>query len=268
MYKMIDIHNHIIPKFDDGPKSFDESLDLLRMAQEQGISTVFATSHFNEYIPKELENEYFEKLEQLKEKAYAQNIRIDIHSGSEIFYHHYVQDTVKNSRVTTLGGWGQYVLIEFPMFQMPEGVEEVLFRLSAENFIPVVAHPERYSAVVERWERTVNFIKYGALLQVNGGSILGIFGKEIQKVSMTLLEQNLVHFIASDAHSPNGRKFVMGEVREFLKDKIPSAYLKELLSENQQKVIDKTPLENASVPEENGRTGFFSRLKKSIKQTF
>ena len=135
MNKYIDIHSHLIPQFDDGPKDYRESLEMLQQAADQGITDVFATSHFNEWIPETAETEYFEKLSQLKDKATEKKIPINIHSGAEIFYHQYVENTVKKSKVTTLGNWGQYVLLEFPMFQMPDGAEEVLFRLAAEKFI-------------------------------------------------------------------------------------------------------------------------------------
>ena len=229
MNKFIDIHSHLIPQFDDGPKEYRESLEMLKQAADQGITDVFATSHFNEWIPEEAETEYFEKLSLLREKATEEKLPITIHSGAEIFYHQYVENTVKKSKVTTLGNWGQYVFLEFPMFQMPDGAEEVLFRLAAEKFIPIVAHPERYVKIIERPRRILNFIRYGGLLQVNGGSIIGHFGKEIQKLAIQLLEKELVHFIASDSHSPKSRQFILKPVYEFLQDKIPTDYLEKLL---------------------------------------
>ena len=262
MDKMIDIHNHLIPEFDDGSKSFAESLEMLKQAQEQGITDVFATSHFNEYIPAELEEEYFIKLQKLREEALANDIRVNIHSGSEIFYHHYVESTVKKSRVTTLGGMGQYVLIEFPLFQMPAGVEDVLFRLSVENYIPIVAHPERYTAVLQNISKATGYIQFGGLLQLNGGSILGHFGKEVQEVSLSLLEKGFVHFIASDAHSSRGRTFVLRNVYESLKDRFPEDYLTELLYSNPRRIIDNISIEKAQIPEGEKESGFFKKMKK------
>jgi len=263
----IDIHSHLIPQFDDGPKNFRESLDMLKQAADQGITEVFATSHFNEWIPREVETEYFDKLTQLREKAEHENLSIAIHSGAEIFYHQYVEKTVKKSKVTTLGNWGQYILLEFPMFQMPDGAEEVLFKLAAEKYIPIVAHPERYVKIVERPRRILNFIRFGGLLQVNGGSILGHFGKEIQKVALQLLEQELVHFIASDAHSPKIRQYVLKPVYEFLQDKIPEDYLKRLLFDHQKMILDQQILEPIQIPEEE-KLGFFEAIRKRFKTPF
>ena len=267
MNQFIDIHSHLIPQFDDGPKNFQESLDMLRQAADQGIVAVFATSHFNEWIPREVEKEYFDKLAQLREKAESQNISITVHSGSEIFYHQYVEKTVKKSKVTTLGNWGQYILLEFPMFQMPDGAEEVLFKLVADKYIPIVAHPERYVKILERPRRILNFIRFGGLLQVNGGSILGHFGKDIQKLALQLLEQELVHFIASDAHSPKSRQFVLKAIAEFLQDKVPQDYLNRLLFENQKMILEKQVIEPIQLPEEQ-KLGLFETIRRRLKTPF
>jgi protein-tyrosine phosphatase len=267
MDQFIDIHAHLIPQFDDGPKSFSESMEMIKIAADQGITAVFATSHFNEYIPPQLEKEYFEKLEQLLEKTESENIPVSIYSGSEIFYHQYVPDTVKSAKVTTLGNWNQYVLLEFPMFQMPDGAEDILFKLTAEKYIPIVAHPERYVKILEKPRRLHNFIRFGGLLQVNGGSILGHFGKDVQKLALQMLEQQMVHFIASDAHSPKGRSFVLKQVHNLLRDQLPEEYLQQLLFENQQQIILKKAIRPVDLPEPEN-SGFFDSIRKKLKIPF
>jgi len=268
MNSMIDIHSHLIPDFDDGPKSFEESLEMLADARQQGITDVFATSHFNEVIPVQAEKEYFDKFHELKQLSQKRNIQINIHSGSEIFYHYWVDTAIKSSQVTTLGNWGQYILIEFPMYHRPEGADEVLFRLSAEKFIPIVAHVERYMDILKRPQQVLKFIKYGGLLQVNGGSILGHFGKEIQKTALLLIENKLIHFIASDAHSLKSRPFIMETTREYLKSKISEEYLNQLVYENPRKIIDQIPLTTVEIPAEFEKRGFLSKFKNHLKISF
>ncbi|MEJ2051958.1 MAG: capsular biosynthesis protein, partial [Calditrichota bacterium] len=92
---MIDIHNHLIPEFDDGPKSFDESLQMLRIAEEQGITDVFATSHFQEIIPHQMEDDYLVKLDELQNRTVAMNLNVNIHSGGELFYHEQLDESIK-----------------------------------------------------------------------------------------------------------------------------------------------------------------------------
>ena len=265
--KLIDIHNHLIPAFDDGPPDWEVTLAMLRQAAEQGVTDVFATSHFSEYIAPELVEEYFQKFDQLQQKIRKEGISVRVHSGAELFYHPYIAKSIAEVPVATLGNWGQYVLMEFPMFQALEGFEDALFRLSMDDYIPIIAHPERYMAVVNDFEVLYRFVKFGGLLQINGGSILGHFGKDVQKTSMKILEQRLAHFIASDAHtSKKGRSFLLREVVNYLADKVPENYLKQLVYEYPQAIIDRVRLEKMEVPLEiPPKTGFLQRLKKSFR---
>ena len=262
---MIDIHSHLIPEFDDGPKTFEESLQMLQIAEAQGITDVFATSHFQEIIPYQMEEDYLVKLEELQNRAVAMNLNVNIHSGGELFYHEQLDETIKHHKVTTLGNWGQYVLFEFPMYLMPDGAENILFKLSAANYIPVVAHPERYSIVIRKPRRVLEFLKFGGLIQMNGGSILGHFGKEIQKVSLHLLKNNLVQFIASDAHTVKGRTFVLKNVYDFLEDEIPEDYLEELLDLNPRKIINREMVEKPDLQKSEPDGGILSRLRNRFK---
>ena len=259
---MIDIHNHIIFDFDDGPRTLEESLEMLKIAADQGITEVFATSHFTEVISKDVENTYFERLNILREKVVEHNIPVNLYSGSEIFFHHFIHETVKKGRVTTLGNQNKYVLMEFPMYLMPNGVEEALYRLSMEGYIPIIAHPERYTTMHSRPEKLLNFVQYGGLLQVNTGSILGDFGKPCQKTAMWLLEQRVVHFIASDAHAPTGRAFKMEKAVKALQGHFDQDYIDELVERNARKIIQNRELEPKQIPDEPQKPkSFLERLK-------
>lgn len=262
---MIDIHNHVIHKFDDGPKDLKESLDMLRMAVDQGITDVFATSHFNEVIPPDIESDYFHKLKILREETASQNIPINIHSGSELFYHLFMDQTIKEKEVASLAGKKLYVLTEFSLFIMPTGVKETLFNLSMNGIIPIIAHPERYPAVRQDPQLALDYLKYGAIFQVNAGSILGGFGKEIRKLSMWMLENKLVHFIGSDAHNTRTRRFRMKEVVDALKGHLADDYIHELVEGNARKILESKKVEKLEIPESAFPDSFFTKLKKKLK---
>jgi len=260
----VDIHNHLIYKFDDGPQSLEESLDMLRMAVDQGITDVFATSHFNEIIPAEIEKDYFEKLSRLREEAMMKGIDIYIYSGGELFFHQYLEKTIKSSQVGTLANLGQYVLFELPLFLMPTGVKDVLFNLAMEEYIPIVAHPERYQSVLEKPQSAVEFVRYGALLQVNAGSVLGEFGKHVQSIAMWLLENKLVHFIGSDAHTTEGRSFKLAKVADYLKEHLDQNYITELLDKNPRKIINEVKIEKREIPSKMSSRTFFQKFRKKF----
>lgn len=262
---MIDIHNHVIYKFDDGPKSLKESLNMLRIAADQGITDVFATSHFNEVIPPDIESDYFHKLKIVREEAASKNIPVAIHSGSELFYHMFMDQTVKEKEVASLAGKGLYVLTEFSLFIMPTGVKETLFKLSMNGIIPIIAHPERYPAVRQDPQLALDYLKYGAIFQVNAGSILGSFGKEIRKLSIWMLENKLVHFVGSDAHNTRNRPFRMKDVADALKGHLDADYIAELIEGNARKILESQKIEKVEIPESAVPESFFSKLKKKLK---
>ena len=262
---MIDIHNHVIYQFDDGPKNLDESLEMLKQAADQGITDVFATSHFNEVVSQKMETDYFSKLEILRKELREKEIALRLHSGSEMFFHHYMNSTLKKVKVGTLAESNLYVLMEFPLYLMPVGAEETLFNLTMEGYIPIIAHPERYSALHAKPEKILNFIRHGGLLQVNAGSILGGFGRTVQKISMWLLENQYAHFIASDAHSPNGRRFKLAEVVAELEKNLDKTYLDQLVRDNPRKIIDNEVMEALTLPEAEPPKGFLQRVKTRLK---
>ncbi len=262
---MIDIHNHIIYKFDDGPASLDESMEMLKQAADQGVTDVFATSHFSEIIHTDTLTEYFQKLDSLREQCQRENLAVNLHSGSELFFHHFMEKSAREHPVGTLGNWGQYVLLEFPLYLEPSGIGETLFKLTMDEFIPIVAHPERYAFVREKPEKILDFIRFGALLQVNTGSILGEFGKSVQKIAFWLLENHYVHFIGSDAHKPKGRSFKMAAAAEELKYRVDHAYLSNLLRKNPEKIISKERMEPVTIPELPEQKGLLGKLKSRFR---
>lgn len=262
---MIDIHNHVIYNFDDGPKSIKESIEMLQIAEDQGISDVFATSHFNEIIQPEIESEYFKKLENLRKKVSDKNIKVNIHSGGELFYNLFIPQIVKQHKVATLAGLGQYILMEFSLFIMPSGVEDILFKLAMEKIIPIIAHPERYPSIRENPNKSLDYLRRGAIYQVNAGSIMGRFGKEIQKVSMWLLENKLAHFVSSDAHTTRNRTFILREAVEFLKQHLDEDYIADLVENNPCKILNSEKLDKVKIPELPTEETFFEKLKNKFK---
>ncbi len=258
---MFDIHNHLIYQFDDGPRDLQEAVDMLKAAADQGITHAFATSHFQEIIPQQMEEDYFFKLEELRNRLQAENVPVSVHSGSELFYHHFMNETVKNHRVCTLNETSQYVLFEFPLYLKPTGYEEIIFQLKMDGYYPILAHPERYHFIQRDPEKIINLLKMGALLQVNTGSILGQFGRTAQRLARQFLELRIVSFLGSDAHRKDGRGFSLKPAVDELKLWVDTAYIEELTIHNPQKILTNEAIETPPIPEEKSES-FFSRIRK------
>ena len=154
---MIDFHNHILPNIDDGSKSEDISLDMLSFAEDQGITEVVNTVHFQH--PK-MENKSIsykiikKKTESLQYLLDQNKINIKLHFGSEVFFSSNLV-SIKSDPLATIGN-GKYMLIEFPLIQVPEVQKKYLFELKLSGVTPIIAHPERYLTVQEDYSLITN----------------------------------------------------------------------------------------------------------------
>ena len=236
----IDIHNHVIPLWDDGSENWDMSLDMLKQAESDGIVQLICTPHILAENDLAREEELLGLFEELKFRSKKANIGIDLYVGSEL----YIQPDLDLSRtISTLAQNKRYFLVEFSMSIIPDFVSQRFFELVMQNKIPIIAHPERYGAIMENPKRAFDFVERGALLQVNAGSLLGIFGSRVQKLSHQLMDANLVHFIASDGHDLTRRPVKLKAVYEMVVNQWGQERADLLFYQNQQKMIKAEDIE-------------------------
>lgn len=199
---MIDFHNHILPNVDDGSKSFDMSIDMIKDAHMQGITEIVNTTHHMHPIIDNSSIGYKDimlKYSELKKKLDEHEIDVKIHKGSEIYFHEKL-DEIEINDLTTFGN-GKYMLIEFPVIQFPENYTEILFKLQLNGVTPIIAHPERYRDIQKNLDIIGEFIDKGYVLQIDAGSLLGDFGKKVKKCALEIVKRGQFHLIGSDAHN-------------------------------------------------------------------
>lgn len=235
---MVDIHSHILPGFDDGADTMIEALAMARLAVSGGTKAMVVTPHCN--IPYMYDNFSGERLKEsfngFKKALAASDISLRVYLGAEVFVTDGVTELLRKGRLNTLNG-GRYMLVEFSFDETPEYMDEMLGRIMAEGVIPVVAHPERYYATFDYPEIIYNWIRMGCRIQVNKGSLLGRFGREVEVVSRVLLGHRLVHCIASDAHASWRRTPYLADVKEYVTDLYNSEYADVLLKYNPHRII-------------------------------
>lgn len=216
---MIDIHCHILPGVDDGAQTFEDSILMAKEAVSQGIDIIVATPHHHNgrYI-NEKEN-IIELVEKLNERLLEERIPITILPGQESRIYGEVLEDYLTNKVLTLNNTHKYILIEFPSNQIPRFTEQLFFDVQANGLTPVIVHPERNSILMKNPHLLYKFVSQGALTQVTAASLVGQFGKKIKKFSFDLIDSNLVHVLASDAHNVSGRNFNMKEAEDIIKSK-------------------------------------------------
>ena len=208
---MVDIHSHILPLIDDGSCSLHESIVMLKMCIDSGVDTIVATPHLypGTYIAPTAYRD--EMLLELRGTVEKRQLPIEIVSGRECYLSPEIYDCEKDLGRLTINDNGKYLLIEFPMHEIPQYVKRMIFDIQVRGITSIIAHAERYHDIIEDPNLTREFIDMGCLIQVNVGSILGKYGRHIQRTSEILLDHQMVHIVASDMHTqhsmPLGKGF-------------------------------------------------------------
>lgn len=197
---IIDIHSHVLWGIDDGAGDFEESFDLCSMASESGTKTLFLTPHLMYWEnAEELYDERQAKFEELSEILANDGEDITLKKGFEILCDDDIFN-VKYFQPYTLNE-SRYILIEFDFFKSNEAdVSSWCRYLSSFGLVPIIAHPERYSFVIDDITCIERLSKKGVLFQINAGSPIGVFGEQEEYVACKMLNCGYVDFIGSDAH--------------------------------------------------------------------
>lgn len=233
---IIDMHTHILPGLDDGAMDMKDSLELARMAVESGTEMLVATPHANQigrfenYFGNALKERFFTFERTLKEN----NIPLRVFLGMEIYAYGNPENLQKKIEEKSLIGLNgtDYYLVEFPFKIDSDYIERVQDAIFDVGGIPLIAHPERYSCVQNEPGLVYEWLKTGASIQVNKGSVFGRYGEVPKHTALTLFDHDLVTIVASDAHDPRRRTTWMTEIETFLKERYGEAYAKRLLFEN------------------------------------
>ncbi|MBI5191608.1 MAG: hypothetical protein HZA22_13200 [Nitrospirae bacterium] len=203
---MYDLHAHILPGADDGPKEWDKAVKMLLRAAEDGITGIVATPHVSAGLWDNPKDKVASLVDELKQHAGA--VPIEIYTGSEIHISPETVKGLKNGRYCTINR-SRYVLVELPLHFTPDGMYDVIFSIVSGGFFPIIAHPERNPMVQQDAGVMYEMVRLGALGQVTAGSLTGTFGGEVKKLARELVTRKLVHVIASDAHNNGPRPPVL-----------------------------------------------------------
>ena len=201
---MVDIHSHIIPGIDDGSKSMEMTLDMIRNAEKEGTKEIIATPHYlleyGEATIIEVKN-YVKEINMLLEN---EKIDVKIYIGQEVYFTQKIIEDYMEGNIGTLND-SRYMLIEFQMDKFDKNIFDILYELQVRDIVPIIAHPERYKFFIEKPSLINEFINQEYLFQVNAGSITGKFGETVKKTANLLLKNNIYNFIGSDAHNIKNR---------------------------------------------------------------
>ena len=202
---MIDIHSHFLPEIDDGPYDVTESLNILRMASEDGIEEVVATPHSKMVWEKMSIDQLRDRFESYKSRVMNEGIDVKLHLGMENRIEPGLEEKFDSGHALTLANT-RYILVELPFEEYPIYADEVIFALQVRGLVPVLAHPERNGGIQQDIGIAAKLTANGVVMQITADSFTGSFGGQAKKCAVSLLRAGLVHVLAADAHMPTGHR--------------------------------------------------------------
>ncbi len=274
--KMIDLHSHILPGLDDGAETLDESIEMCWRSYQDGVRTIVATPHILEGVylnnrPTILTsvqklNEAIKNFRVQSSEFGVQNFNASTHQrlnvnsknsinpmtqqpndsmtslrvlpGADVHFSFDMLQLCENGEIMTVNDNGRYLMVEFDFQGIPYRGEEVLFRLIVHGIIPIITHPERNLEIARTPNRYYEIIKMGCLGQVTAMSLTGGFGSGVRLIAEKLLKNRLVHIIASDTHSINGRPPILSTALRATEKIVGKEEAQKMVTEYPQAVLD------------------------------
>lgn len=254
---MIDIHSHILYGVDDGAASQKTTIEMLNIAVEEGIKSIIATPHFiigsNMYNNEGLLQRYKEVCELIREN----DIPIELYLGNELFGDALLADSLESGIGFTLAN-SKYVLTEFSYNTPSHTINNILYNVFLKGYTPVIAHPER---VFKKEDKTliIDLIHKGCFLQMNTGSITGLYGKTVKRLAYDLLESNMIHIMATDAHTSGKRSPRVKEAYNIISTRYGNERAEKLFITNGTHIINNTDIDYV---EPTIKAGFITRIRR------
>ncbi|MDI3299559.1 MAG: protein-tyrosine-phosphatase [Bacillota bacterium] len=244
---VVDLHCHLLPSLDDGPRDWEEAVRLAAEAWASGTQVLVCTPHDMAGAYANPPERVTAQLRELRRRLEAAGVPLALRAGNEVYLEDESLDRLRAGQLNFLGsepgapggdpgasrrGHHRYLLVELPVGQWPLNAEELLYELRVAGVTPVLAHVERYEELRAAPERLGRLVEAGCRAQVNAGTFAGREGTRLQRQAMEWLRAGWVHFLGSDAHGGGRRTSAMAEGRSWIARQRGGARLLEQIDRN------------------------------------
>ncbi len=210
---MIDLHCHILPGIDDGAPSLEVALAMARAAVNDGIQTIACTPHIYPGLYENSQDIISAAIAEFEQVLREQNIPLALTIGADTHLAPDLLQGIQSGRIPTLGH-SRFLLLEPPHHVAPPRFEESVFQLLSAGIVPVITHPERLTWIETHYSKMASLVNAGAWMQITSGSLTGRFGRRPKYWAERMVDERLVHILATDSHHINKRPPFLAEGRE------------------------------------------------------
>jgi tyrosine-protein phosphatase YwqE len=197
---LTDMHSHILPGIDDGAATLEESLLIIRRLMDMGYKKLIATPHIMSDFYKNTPAKIHACLAEVQHAVAEKGWDVEIAAAAEYYLDEFFIDMLRNNQpMLTFGS--RYLLFETSFINEPAFLAEAVFLMQSLNYKPVLAHPERYMYLQHDFNKCIELINNGVLLQINLNSLAGAYSLPAQLLAEKLIEHSMVSFAGTDCHS-------------------------------------------------------------------
>jgi protein-tyrosine phosphatase len=196
----VDLHSHLLPNLDDGVRSMEEAVEIVRTLSERGFRKIITTPHIMSDFYPNSEEEILRQCAELSAAVRKADIDMEISAAAEYYLDEiFLDKLLKGRKMLTFGR--KYLMFETSFINEPAFLKEAVFRINTMGYRPVLAHPERYMYLAANPQRIDELLKMQLLFQLNLISITGYYSGASKKLAMQLMEKGAIHFVGSDCHN-------------------------------------------------------------------
>ncbi len=235
---MIDIHCHILPDVDDGPKSWEMAESMCRMASQDGITHIVGTPHSNDrYF---YDREYLAGLLKNLQRRIGDHLALSLGCDFHLSYEN-MQSAMRTPERYCIGN-SHYMLVEFSNFSISQQVDDWFAQMQALGITPIITHPERNPILQQEPQRVLEWIRLGCAVQVTASVFTGSWGSRARQIAGWLMKERAVHFLATDAHDTQRRLPMLSEARKVVAKEFGERVAEALTRTNPAAVVNDQPL--------------------------
>ena len=235
---MVDIHSHILPEVDDGPKSWDVCVAMCRAAAADGITHMVASPHANDRY--HYDREYLQGLVDHLQELVGESPKILLGCDFHLSYEN-LQDAYAHPERYVIAGT-RYLLVEFSNYSVPQSTADSFLKLGDRGITPIITHPERNPILRDSLPRVVEWAEQGCVIQLTGSALTGFWGDRARRAAEWLLESQAVHVLATDAHDLEKRVPILSKSRDAAADIVGEEVADALVEGNPRAILSNQPL--------------------------
>ena len=235
---MVDIHSHILPEVDDGPKSWDVSVAMCRTAAADGITHMVATPHANDRY--HYDREYLKGLVTHLQQLIGDSPKLSLGCDFHLSYDN-LQDAMANPTRYVIDDT-RYLLVEFSNYSIPQQTSDSFFKLGNCGITAIITHPERNPILRESPQQVLEWAEQGCVVQMTGSALTGFWGEATRRAALWLLEHQAVHVLASDAHDTEKRVPILSSARNVVAEICGTDIAEAMVEGNPRAIISNQPL--------------------------